>query len=272
MERIGAVLDSLEDVVPWGKTAEFGKCRRCGIEFMSIPAGVSDQLCRDCEAGAERSAGLVALRGVLVETELADAGLGKRERLSEVAKIPDSVRRQLPGAAVKALLAGERPEIGFGLSGTPGIGKTMAMASLIAEHGRARILRIAAEKDSRRTRGWLAWAPWKAVTERIRAMSTVDGGFAKVDELIAGFCSTEVLVLDDLGSERIRGSYADDWATSQLDRIIDERDRNMQPIWYTTNLGRAAIEERYGSRLWSRLSAVAPLVELGAGRDLRMVR
>ena len=247
-----------------------GICWRCLQTFPSIPE--AGGLCHVCGRIAAEGSALLAGREETVRAELRKAGLGARELAAEMARIPEAIRRRLPAGATRAMLRGVQPEAGFGLAGTPGIGKTMALAALIAEHGRVRLDRIAAAGEFRRARGWLAWAPWKAVTERIRALSTQDGGHEKADRLIEEYCRAEILVIDDLGAERLRGSYAEDWATSQLDRIVDERDREMRPLWYTTNLGGAALLERYGSRLWSRLCELAPLVELAAGADLRVRR
>jgi len=269
LTRVGSVLSGMPQFqeLPPG-----GTCARCSQEYLGLPEGSTDQICDRCASVVEQGERILARAAELVDAELLDAGLAAREREASIERIPAEIRRKLPHATARALLAGEAPQVGFGLSGTPGIGKTMALAVLVARYGRARLERLARAGESRRLRGWLAWATWKATTERMRALSLQDGGHAEVNRLVERYSAAEIVVIDDLGAERIRGSYADDWATSMLDRIVDARDREIRPVWYTTNLGREALQKLYGSRLWSRLCGVAPLVELGAGPDLRLRR
>jgi hypothetical protein len=256
----------------FGPPAEGGTCRGCGQEFAHLPKGTTDQLCRGCTEVADEADRLLAQADRLVEVELMDAGLEDRERGATVDRIPPEIRRRLPPTIVRGMVAGELPERGFGLSGTSGIGKTMALSAIVKQYAMARLQRIARAGEFKRARGWLAWVPWKATTETVRALSMEERGHAEVNRLMERYARAEVLVLDDLGAERIRGNYADDWATSQLDRIVDLRDRKMLPLWYTSNLDAAALQKFYGSRLWSRLCGIAPLVELGSGPDLRLRR
>jgi DNA replication protein DnaC len=79
-------------------------------------------------------------------------------------------------------------------------------------------------------------------------------------------------MLDDLGVERVRGRYDEDWAASQLDYLVDQRYNEMRPTWYTTNLSKPEFTDRYGSRLHSRLCGENPLYAVAAGHDLRMTR
>lgn len=269
MTAAGAIL---AHAAIFGEPPEGGTCARCHQEFSHLPKGTTDQLCFACEEIAEQAGQVLGRASEHVAAELEAAGLSRREREATVDGIPADVRRKLPPDVSRGLVAGVLPERGFGLSGTPGRGKTSVLSALVKEYGRARLERVALDGDFKRVRGWLGWVPWKATTERIRALSLEDGGHAEVNRMMERFERAEVLVLDDLGAERMAKGYADDWATSQLDRIIDLRDREVRPLWYTTNIDAAALQKLYGSRMWSRLCGIAPLVDLGSGPDLRLRR
>lgn len=60
--------------------------------------------------------------------------------------------------------------------------------------------------------------------------------------------SVDLLVLDDLGSER--GS---DWTLEKLLIIVDGRLNRLKPTVYTTNYNLNELEMRVGSRLASRI-------------------
>jgi len=80
-----------------------------------------------------------------------------------------------------------------------------------------------------------------------------------------------VLVLDDLGAERAKGDYSEEWTSSLLDLVIDRRYNEMRATWWTANLGAEEFAARYGTRLWSRLTGANPAVMVPSGPDLRVV-
>ena len=76
-----------------------------------------------------------------------------------------------------------------------------------------------------------------------------------------------VLVLDDLGAERLRGDR-DEWAIERLYLIVNYRYEQMLPTIITTNAIGPELEERIGSRLVSRLSEMCERVVI-KGEDWR---
>lgn len=66
--------------------------------------------------------------------------------------------------------------------------------------------------------------------------------------MVAQAKAAELLVLDDLGSEKIT-----DWSIERLFVIIDHRYRNMAPTIYTSNLGYQGVREVFGERIASRM-------------------
>lgn len=271
IEHVGSAERILSQVSPFPEIPPGGRCRRCGEEFPMIPVGETSMACPRCERREVWAARFLAARDETVARELVEAGLARREREATLAGIPGVIRKAA-GDAMRPLLGGVVPDVGFGLIGTPGIGKTMALAAVIAELGRKRVERLAAAGEFERASGWLAWLPWPEVTARIRAKSLEDDGHVRVNEMVERWSAIEVVVIDDLGAERMGKAYLDDWATSQLDRVLVARERACRPLWWTSNIGPKALAERYGSRFWSRLDGMAPAIEIGKGEDLRRRR
>lgn len=79
---------------------------------------------------------------------------------------------------------------------------------------------------------------------------------------VMGFAVAPVLVLDDLGSEKMS-----EWTEEQLYRLADERSRNARPTIVTSNSDGPQLRERYGARIIGRLFGGAALIKLdGADR------
>lgn len=83
-------------------------------------------------------------------------------------------------------------------------------------------------------------------------------------ELIRKFTSVSLLVLDDLGAEKVS-----DWVREVLYRIIDERWLEQRPIIVTTNLNLKELEEKIGERIVSRIAGMCVQVEM-QNRDYRI--
>lgn len=190
--------------------------------------------------------------------EMIGAGLSPREVKAALTRIPDPIRHALPKEALAALRRGDTPSQGFGLGGTTGGGKTMALAAILGVFGSSRV-RAFQPSPGRKFRGALAgvvWAHWPDMVTWLRAHALDERAPQEVDRL----AGAELLVLDDLGRERIKGSYVDDWAASQLDTIISQRYRNELPILWTTNVREADLVILYGAALMRRLTADNPLI------------
>lgn len=185
--------------------------------------------------------------------------------------VPPRVRlstRQAMTPEIRELI-GERTS-GFGLSGPVGVGKTGAVAAWVMDLVRERIVtgEIKTGYQPIETGGYfkqplaLRWVSWPDKVSELRVMASQERGIESAAEIVRALSRCRYLVLDDLGAERIKGDYADDWATSQLDLILDERYNEMRPTWYTTSLTRAEFAKRYGRRMVERLAAENPLLEV----------
>ena len=229
------------------------------------PAGV--------RVSQERDALLPVLEGHL-EGLLDRCGMQVRERAARLDLVPDAIAQAIQGVAPFGVDPGGN---GFGLSGGAGVGKTMAVAALVKRYGHRRLVESVTTlgRDGLRDNRWLCWLSWPDQVHRMRTASLADGGHAVVAGWVDRWSTVSVLVLDDLGVERVVGaSYADDWATSNLDRVLDARERSAMPTWYTTNLDAAALVERYGGRMFSRLAGGNrnPLLRVDRAADMRMAR
>jgi len=184
----------------------------------------------------------------------------------------------MPPRVMRSTLDGITPEIralipddlsrGFGLSGPVGSGKTGAVAAILIAAMESGVADGMLRFGLRSLPGGgyaepvypLAWASWPETVNALRIMSARDSGIDSAAELVERLAAARWLVLDDLGAERIRGDSASDWATSQLDLILDRRYTEMRPVWYTTSLSLPAFTRWYGRRMIERLVAENPLI------------
>lgn len=77
-----------------------------------------------------------------------------------------------------------------------------------------------------------------------------------------------LLVLDDLGAEKMASGEAGDWARERLLELVSHRSEGQKPTLVTTNLTEPQLRHRYGPRILSRLLSRSPLVGM-AGPDFR---
>lgn len=86
------------------------------------------------------------------------------------------------------------------------------------------------------------------------------GADEKESDLLQGLEEADLVVLDDLGAEKVT-----EWTEAMLYRIIDARYRAKRPVVVTTNLrlfGAGSLEEAIGTRAMDRLVEVCDLVGL----------
>jgi DNA replication protein DnaC len=239
------------------------------------PCCVEREACEALEAFRAREAAQAA---ITVEHRLRAIGMGARELEAELQAVPVAIRRALPRLLTQDLIGGDALVAdGFGLTGGQGIGKTMCLAAMVraratALHARAlSACRVApADGDASWFRVGVQWVNWPSGAARVKALSVQDHGAAEVAALVRAWAGTPLLVLDDLGRERMRGAYDEDYAFGVLDQVVDARSRESAPVLWTSNLTPAALVSRYGAALPSRLLELAPAVRLSAGPDLRL--
>lgn len=84
--------------------------------------------------------------------------------------------------------------------------------------------------------------------------------------LIDRYATTDLLILDDVGTEKIS-----DWVIQTLSVIIDQRYSEMRRTLVTSNLSLEDLSNRIGDRTASRLFGMSVIVKL-SGSDRRLGR
>lgn len=134
------------------------------------------------------------------------------------------------------------------LMGTYGCGKTHLAAAVVhrnAENGKASMFVVVPE-----------------LLAKIRSSYNAHDG--KADEIIEAAKDAPLLVLDDLGAEKVS-----DWAREQIYMLVNFRYEHELPVVITTNNGGKELEAELGRRTLSRLIEMTVPVTIKAG-DYRM--
>ena len=199
----------------------------------------------------------------IVAETLTRSGLEARERKATLDRVPIEIRRKLPGVTIKALLAGTTPDVGFGLIGKAvGCGKTMAVAAIVSKYTQERIMDVI-ERDpyAARSVASLAWVSWPEMAERMK--DSISAGDHEWPIRCANSLEdAELLVIDDIGAERMRGDYSSDYSAGKLFQIVNGRHRSLKPTIWTSNLDSTGLKALYGDAFESRLVSSNPIVAL----------
>lgn len=196
------------------------------------------------------------------------AGMSKRETMADPARVPQALVAAIEKAgslpSLVALRNGEVPRFGFGLAGVAGVGKSFCIAAALRSGTRAQFERY------KITRPWFRWCSWPDVVSNARTEASRDHGLPQAAAQFQSLSWSPMLVIDDLGAERARpGTYEDDWATSQLDLVVNARHGALLPTFYTTNLTRNDFLARYGARMFSRLCGENTFIVAPSRGDMR---
>lgn len=268
MSTVGEVLAA----VGFGDPGDWPACSICHGSFPVVIDGA----CAGCVSAMEQASALKAeVRRLAdgmdrnLQRWLKRAGLSERELRAELRRVPERLQRELPASIVASMNSGIIPKHGFGLRGTAGTGKTFTLAALVANMAGVRIAGELPTLGRMAFRPWLTWCAWPELVNRLRVMASRDDGVSEGDDIMKHIAESEALVLDDLGAERWK---AEDWVGSLLDLLVDARYKSERPTWYTTHLKPEEMQERYGARLFSRLTGDNPMIEVAGGRDLRIVK
>lgn len=105
---------------------------------------------------------------------------------------------------------------------------------------------------------------YTTVADMLEQLRPVPAG-SGLDVDLLQFAGTPILMLDDLGSERVT-----EWAAEQLYRLADHRARNQLPVIVTSNLSGEQIKAQYDERTVQRLFGGAKLIQI-AGESRRQM-
>lgn len=264
--------DSLRQPQPTKKCSTCGRERK-EAEFLDR-AGTMLEFCGPCrwealefQRSQDEHEAMLADLSARVTNWLLARGLSPREAKATMDRVPAEIRGAIPKGSLTALLEGRLPAQGFGLGGNTGGGKTMAVAAILrhAAGVQARAYQPARGQAFGGALRGVRWASWPDTVSWLRSHAIDPAAPERIEEL----SSAPLLILDDLGRERIKGSYIEDWAASQLDAIVNHRYRHELPILWTTNVTEEDLVGLYGAAMLRRLAADNPLVWLP---NLRVVR
>lgn len=249
-------------------------CSMCSVVFFATPVNQSG-LCSSCKEAADKAKDGDRFLGQYkqyLNQWLVSIGMSPREASAELNLIPSSLKAKMmeERLGLNAILHGQLPNVGFGICGAAGTGKTFALAAIFKANVVARWESRARSEGNKVAKRYISWIRWPEVVNQLRVQSTTDGGLVEVQKKISAWAGNEVLVIDDIGAERLRGDYSEDWVSSQLDLVIDKRYNNLLPTWFTTNLAPEKFMIRYGGRLVSRLLAGTTLINHVGKEDLRL--
>lgn len=205
-----------------------------------------------------------------VHKALEQSGIEQFYWTAQLKKIPAEIASRFP-ENIRGIFKkdGRLGSAGLGLSGSAGSGKTFAMAVIARQLWRVRLITKAKQFGQPIFyMPYLTWCDWPKWSDEIKFHSTRN--MALAEELVRKLSVCPVVALDDLGVERIRGSYREDFSTLKLDRILDERYKRQLPTFFTTNLDYDELISNYGARMFSRLVGLNRFVELPDMPDLRI--
>ena len=219
--------------------------------------GAGCSTCQEEIQAQQATAEFLARRAYLIRERLLDDGLGiqQRELQADINQIPAKVAQAMPTWFREGHIRG-----GFGLGGGVGIGKTQAISAYLQQamisHSDRVIIPTIKGHESRYNNPFppVRWSCWPEEVYWLRSHA-VNGA----DNRIQRLASAAVLVLDDLGRERIKTDFTSDWATSQLDHIVNHRYRMRLPIIWTTNVAEDDLIDLYGAPMYRRLIEPNPL-------------
>lgn len=184
-----------------------------------------------------------------LRSALAAAGVGARFLSCSLDSFrPQTKTQEKLVQRMRRYVASLPTDRGLFIAGPVGTGKT---------HLAVGILRAA--MDLRGIRGRFAMVP--AVLAQIRA--AIGRGDEEAAHLLESYQRTQLLILDDLGAERVT-----DWVREQLFLLVDARYQAMLPTIVTTNDTLEALEDHVGQRIVSRIMEMCDGIALD-GPDYR---
>ena len=240
------------------------KCSICGrpykdkiMEFSGRTYHYSIPEC-DCEEKLRRREDNKK-KGQNIKTrilQIKDCGVGKRFKdrtFSNFDKKINNKAYQVCLNYAKHYFDYEREGKGLFLSGPVGTGKT---------HLAVAIIDYIARIHKRKFEGKIIF------TTSVNLLSSIRLGYkTNSAEKICRECeSCQLLVIDDLGSEKIT-----DWVGEIFYRIIDNRYSELKPIIITSNYSLTELKEKIGERLVSRIYDMCEGVKF-EGKDWRLIK
>lgn len=164
-------------------------------------------------------------------------------------------KRYLEAWDVGRCHANMKPNAGYLLFGPPGSGKTDSAWGFMA---------VVEKNDPRKTRAAYSWPAVLLALRRGYSDKSSDAS-----DIVDALRTADVVLLDDLGAEKITASNAD-WIRETLFVILDERWAEMRQTILTTNVRLEDLPNYLGERIVSRILGMCEVLEIG-GQDRRLI-
>lgn len=238
-------------------------CTRCGASIVAYTSHTSPECgqCWDARDREKRRAYAEERRQELpltIPRLLKSCGVGRAYLDADVAKL-DMEFLAMVGPAVEPMLAAPwAPCVGFGLIGDTGTGKTHACAAVFRAWTEARA-NYSLNRHLAMVGPWGVFTCWEEELSNLRGLMRERG--PEFGDRMEHLKTCSLLVLDDLGAEKAQDAE-ESWSAQQLFEILNARINEERAILWTSNLNLTQLMERYGKRLVSRLTALAPAMEV----------
>ena len=99
-----------------------------------------------------------------------------------------------------------------------------------------------------------------SVVDMLSTIRAAYDGEDDVQDVIWRFCNTDLLILDDMGTEKLT-----EWGSERLFEIVDHRYNENLPMIITTNLTPAQLKKAVGDRIYDRIREVCRMVSITEG-------
>lgn len=223
--------------------------------------------CEDCTALMKKAAACQArseeyqpLVAEWVIERMSLSGVRPRELEAEFSEIPPRILQCIPGPVRTSIGDGSISQLrkGFGLGGPIGCGKSCAVSATIKlglSEWAFRNFQVWGNPISSIPRECpdVLWVDWPDVADHM-LRHAIDSDC--IDELMSKMKKARIVVLDDLGKERLptmKDPNALPFSQAQLDICIAYRNSQMAPIFWTTNLSEKDLASIYGPATYTRL-------------------
>lgn len=264
-------------------------CSRCSTKFEGLAVVRAQTTCPACvdilgaiELDAWKAEELRWLPD-RVNDRLRACGFRDAELTATLDGVPASIKRALPKRDVQTLMHAQtltnvETFASFGIAGGQGIGKTMCLAAMIRfrvdAQLRVQLILLKTTPDPSGAHWYdvaaFRWINWPETSAWMKSSVMMDKGTQQIEQLVQQMSVTPLLVLDDVGRERLAKAYDEDYANGMLDRVVDVRSRERRATLWTSNLAPEHLAKRYGAALTSRLLGMAPAIVLSAMPDQRL--
>jgi len=194
------------------------------------------------------------------------SGMRPIELSASIQEVPSKIANALATYAPKllaALMAGEYPTEGIGITGIARIGKSLALTAIMRESFKAYLLKEAPRLGFEVERDGFLFCSWAHSCTTWRMNWDSSESWQRV-KLVRELSTKPFVFIDDIGREGMSSgrTYIEDPCALLLNEIVSERHAYGRPMIWTSNLSPDALSKFYGPAMSERLAELAPPIEI----------